>query len=334
MKIVLIGSSPAMLLHALVLSLKHNNIEIHEAKKVIGGSWKTSDFFDLKNIETGTHIFAPWKDATIYSESLKILKNKLGLRLFKVTPNPTRIINKNIKKDDLKKINYHYVKGGAYQIIKNIKYLISKRNIKIFTNSEISNIKIGNKIKLYTDKKEFFADQVYFPYYCKFKKFFLKKNNFTMRKRTSIHFVLELKNLKKLPKPFSYEQSSQFSKLIDRASVLSRNILLKKRLLFCVRLSLEGKKKYKKDSNQLTKLIINDLLNYFKLKKKTKEVKIKHKYFEYETAYRNKVDLKKLKNFIIKNKLKLVDTNEFMIYIGKNLASLKKLNNYVNYKSR
>ena len=33
MKIILIGSSPAMMLQALVLSRKYNNIEIHEKKK-------------------------------------------------------------------------------------------------------------------------------------------------------------------------------------------------------------------------------------------------------------------------------------------------------------
>ena len=33
MKIILIGSSPAMMLQALVLSRKYNDIEIHEKKK-------------------------------------------------------------------------------------------------------------------------------------------------------------------------------------------------------------------------------------------------------------------------------------------------------------
>ncbi len=324
MKIILLGSSPAMMLHALVLSQRYDNIEIHETRKVIGGSWKTSDFFDLKNIETGTHIFAPWKNNIIYKDSLKILKNKLGLKLFKVKPIPERIINKNIKKSELKKIKYYYVKGGANQIIKKIKYLINQRNIKIFTNSKINNIKFGNQTKLFTNKKEFFADQIYFPYYCNFKKNFL-----TFKKKVSVHLILEIKNLKKFPKIFSYIQSCQFSRFIDRASILSKNILLKNRLLFCVRLSDEGKKKYKKNSAQLTKLIIRDMLIYLNFKKNLNKFKIKFKYFKYETAYRNKEDLKKFKNFIIKNNLKLVDTNEFMIYLGKNLKSLKKLDNYV-----
>ena len=74
MKIILIGSSPAMMLQALVLSRKYNNIEIHEKKKEAGGSWKTSNFYNLKSVETGTHILAPWKNNRIFKESLSILK--------------------------------------------------------------------------------------------------------------------------------------------------------------------------------------------------------------------------------------------------------------------
>ena len=59
MKIVLVGSSPAMLLQALILAKKNNNVQVFEKKNRLGGTWKTSDFYNIKNIETGTHIFAP-----------------------------------------------------------------------------------------------------------------------------------------------------------------------------------------------------------------------------------------------------------------------------------
>ena len=147
MKIILLGSSPAMMLQALVLSQKYEDIEIHESKKEIGGSWKSSNFFNLKNIETGTHIFAPWKNHLLYNESLKVLKKKLGLDLFLVKPTPERIVNRNIKKTELKKIKYYYVKGGANKIIKNIKHLIQKKKIKIYTNSKVNNIKFTNNNK-------------------------------------------------------------------------------------------------------------------------------------------------------------------------------------------
>ena len=130
MKIILIGSSPAMMLQALVLSRKYNDIEIHEKTKEVGGSWKTSNFYNLKSVETGTHILAPWKNNRIFKESLSILKKKIGLRLFFLKPPPERLINKNISKKEIKKIKYFYVKGGAKKIIENIKSLLKKKKNK------------------------------------------------------------------------------------------------------------------------------------------------------------------------------------------------------------
>ena len=51
MKIILLGSSPVMMLQALILSQKYKDIEIHEAKNEIGGSWKPSSFNNLKKVE-------------------------------------------------------------------------------------------------------------------------------------------------------------------------------------------------------------------------------------------------------------------------------------------
>jgi len=330
MKIILLGSSPAMMLQALVLSQKYEDIEIHESKKEIGGSWKSSNFFNLKNIETGTHIFAPWKNHLLYNESLKVLKKKLGLDLFLVKPTPERIVNRNIKKTELKKIKYYYVKGGANKIIKNIKHLIQKKKIKIYTNSKVNNIKFtnNNKKKLYTTKKVFLADQIYFPHYCDFNKNFLKKNNISQKKKLSIHLVLKFDNLRKFTKKFSYIQNSIFSKWTDRVSVLSKEILSTNTSLFCLRISDKGKKLYKRNSFHLAKIISDNLLEYLNFHKNKKKTKMKFKYFEYETAYRNENDLKRFKKFILKNDLKLVDTSEFMKYIAKNIESLKKLKNY------
>ena len=46
MKIVIVGSSPVMLLKAILLRHQHKNakIEIHEKGNSVGGSWKTTTF--------------------------------------------------------------------------------------------------------------------------------------------------------------------------------------------------------------------------------------------------------------------------------------------------
>ena len=76
------------------------------------------------------------------------------MKLFLVKPAPERIINKNIKKTELKKIRYYYVKGGAKKILENIYYLI-KKNIKIKYNSNIKKIVLEKK-KINFIKKNFF----------------------------------------------------------------------------------------------------------------------------------------------------------------------------------
>ena len=106
MKIVLVGSSPAMLLQALILAKKNNNVQVFEKENRLGGSWKTSDFYNIKNIETGTHIFAPWKNAKLYFQSKKFLETKLKLKTFFLKPQPVRIINKHITRKELAKIKY------------------------------------------------------------------------------------------------------------------------------------------------------------------------------------------------------------------------------------
>ena len=74
MKIILIGSSPVMLLEAILLARKYNDIEIHEKSSTIGGSWKTTSFYGKKCIETGSHIFAPWKNRSLYEQSRNIFE--------------------------------------------------------------------------------------------------------------------------------------------------------------------------------------------------------------------------------------------------------------------
>ncbi len=328
MKIVLLGSSPAMMLQALLLSDRYRDIEVHEGKKIIGGSWKTSNFFNIQDIDTGTHIFAPWKNSLTYKNSLKILKNKLGLQLYFVNPAPEKITNKFIKKKDLNKIKYYYVKGGASKIIKNLEFLLKKKNIKIFRNSRIKRIQFANKKKIvHTNRKIISADQIYLPHYCNFDKSFLKKNDINPERRKSTHLMLEFINLKKFPKDFSYIQHSNFSDLVDRISKLSRNILYKNKILFCCRLTNKGKQNFRRNSYKLARNISRELLDYLNINYK-KKLKIKYKFFDYETAYRNKEKLIKLKKFIIKNNLKLVDTSGFIKYVSKNLSSLNKLKNY------
>ena len=210
MKIILIGTSPVMLLQALILSQKHKDIEIHEKKNFIGGSWKTSNFYRIKNIETGTHILAPWKSSKLYNKSISFLKKRLNLKLNKLTPSPVRIINKNISKKELNKIKYYYIKGGSHQILKNIYKKLRKNKVKIFFGSYIKKIaisKIDKKKIVFLNKKKIYASKVYLPYFIDIKNNFkLKKKIFNTKSeiRNSFHVVIEILN-----KQFFYKKKFQ-----------------------------------------------------------------------------------------------------------------------------
>ena len=194
MKIILIGTSPAMLMQALLLSNKYKDIQIHEKSHRIGGSWFASKFYSTKKIETSTHIYAPWKSSNLYRRSLKILERILNIKLIKTIPKPVRIINKNISKKELKKITHFHVKKGATHIVSILEKLLKKKKIEIIYNSYIRKIKLlnNNKKKLFTgNNKIIYADKVYLPCFIDLKDFFYirgKKFSTKFHNKDSYHF--------------------------------------------------------------------------------------------------------------------------------------------------
>ncbi len=319
MKIILIGSSPVMLLEAILLAKKYNDIEIHEKSSTVGGSWKTTSFYGKKCIETGSHIFAPWKNRSLYEQSHNILKSKFKLKTYYLKPQPSNIVNHNINKKEKLKIRYFYIKGGAQEILNSLYKIIKKTKIKILFNSYIRKITLEkNKKKIYSNKKVFYADHVYLPHYCKLN-FNQKK---TYQRRKSIHLLLEYLNLKKINNKISYVQKVNFSKLFDRVSYLS-NMLNFKNNIFCLRLSKIGKRKLKEKKSELIKAVSFDLINFLNKELSNKKFKIRYKLHYYETNFREKEELKLLTNFTKKNKCKLVNTSELIKYISQNLNRLK-----------
>ena len=319
-KILLIGTSPAMLLEAILLSKKYRNIEIHEKSSSMGGSWKTRNFFEIKNVETGSHIFAPWRNRFIYNQCQNILKKKFKLRTYFLKPAPSNIVNHNLKKKEESKIRYFYVKGGIEEILKFLKKKIKNLKIKVILNSNIRKISLKKNIKkIYSNKGITYADEVYLPEYCKLD----FNNEKTFERRKSIHVLLEILNKKKIKKKISYVQKVNFSKIFDRLSDLS-NIYNLKNNIYCLRLSRLGKEKLKKYKKNLIKELSYDLI-YFLNGKSDNNLEIRYKLYYYETSFREKKNLILFKKFIKKNKCRLVNTGEFIKYMSQNLKRLKSI---------
>ena len=319
-KILLIGTSPVMLMEAILLSKKYRNIEIHEKGNSMGGSWKTTNFFEIKNVETGSHIFAPWRNRFIYKQCQNIIKKKFKLRTYFLKPAPSNIENHNLKKKEELKIKYFYVKGGIEEILQFLKKKIKNLKIKVILNSNIKKISLKKNIKkIYSNKGIIYADEVYLPHYCKLN----FNNKKTFERRKSIHVLLEILNKKKIQKEISYVQKVNFSKIFDRLCNLS-NIYNLKNNIYCLRLSRVGKEKLKKYKKNLIKELSIDLIKFLN-NKYDNNLKIRYKLHYYETSYREKKNLILFKKFIKKNKCRLVNTGELIKYMSQNLKRLKSI---------
>tara|TARA_E500000178_G_scaffold154837_1_gene154602 strand:- start:5996 stop:6979 length:984 start_codon:yes stop_codon:yes gene_type:complete len=327
MKIILIGTSPAMLIEAILLrqQFKNAKIEIHDKKKTPGGSWTTFNFLNNSSVETGSHIFAPVKNRHLYNQCLLILKKKFKIKTYFLKTRPLNIINRNISSYELNKIKYFYVKGGSGALLKSLIKIVKKKRIKILYNSFIEKITSNQKTKkIKTSKGLFNVNQIYVPYYCKLDLDGPKKNiSYTLKE--SIHVLIKFPKNYKIYKKVSYIQKVKFSKLFDRLSNLSP-IFNTKNDIFCLRLSEYAKKNYLDSKKILISKIEDDLIDFFKIKSKEKNFsKFKYKFFNYKTSYRNRYQLAKLNKFTKKHRIELVDTSEFIKYMSKNIKRLNAL---------
>ena len=192
----------------------------------------------------------------------------------------------------------------------------------------ISSEQKTKKIKnIKTNRGSFLAHQIYIPYYCKLNLKNSKKNtSYTIKK--SIHVVIKFPKNIKFNKKVSYIQKVKFSKLFDRLSNLS-SVLNIKNNMFCLRLSEDAKKNYLKDKKVLIRKIKDDLINFLDIISTEKKFsKIKYKFFNYETSYRNQYQLYKLYKFTKNYGIELVDTSEFIKYMSKNIKRLNTLKNF------
>ncbi len=326
MKIILLGTSPAMLIEAILLKKQFKNaqIELHDKNDTPGGSWRTFNFLNNSTLETGSHIFAPVKNKHLYNQCLFVLKKKFKIKTYFLKTRPLNIINHNISKHELNKIKYFYIKGGSGILLKSLLKIVKKKGIKVFYKSLIQKISSNNKTKkIKTSKGSFTADKIYIPYYCKLNLGNSReKNSYTIKE--SIHVLIKFKQSIKFDKKVSYIQKVKFSKLFDRLSNLSP-IFDTKNNIFCLRLSENAKKIYLKDKKFLIKKITNDLINFLKIKLKKKNPEIKHKFYTYKTSYRNQYQLNELNKFTKKHGIELVDTSEFIKYMSKNIERLNAL---------
>jgi hypothetical protein len=278
-KIAIIGSSPIMLIIAKLLS-KKNFVIIFEKDKYLGGAWKTKktkSFFDL-NLYSNVIVPLTHKDEFLFSK----VNNLLSKLKVKIKKNNLRYEQNN--KTNFKEI-YEYDFSIFFKFFKK-NYVIVKKEVKM--------IKLKNN-KVIINAHKF--DSVYLPYYSSIRKIIVDKKtiNIPFKKIKSQHITLISKKFF-LNDIFYVENFSEF---FDRVQVLTK----KNFRVFIARIS----KHYK---HKKLSFLINKL---FFLKKKDLIYKKKNSYSNY---YRDKEQIKKIKNISNKNII-ILDTTSFFESIRK-----------------
>jgi hypothetical protein len=191
--VVVVGSSPVLLIEAAALAAEGFNVTVVEKSNVLGGAWKMIPSFGLM-VEIGSHLFYPNRKA------FKFLKKKLNVPVFMLDPQPSFYSRQsgrffpdngasyaldkliNWKRNGLTlvsaailfaKIFYHlakswivggcfYVENGTSNLINILKDILIKNGGEILIGTECHSVVVGASegVTVVTDCGERQVDQV------------------------------------------------------------------------------------------------------------------------------------------------------------------------------
>lgn len=282
-KIAIISSSPLMMMLALHFKLKGENVTIFDSSSFKGGAW--SWFGEYLNkykiyVPKYTNIINPYNE-----KEVKYIKkmNKCLQKKFKV----------KVKRTNQKfSINYDFKEKFSYDFSKFYEKALNELNFVqdfIYKLETLSNkkVKLNNSILF---------DKVYLPSFSGVKKIKINNRKIFIPKCKEIvseHVAIIARKFKL--KNFHYSQF--FDNSFDRVKIEKSN----KFYTLTARLghSIKGTK---------VKKIRKDYLDKFANKKDIIDVKLS----KFHNYYRNKEQLKDLKNAISGSNIKYVDTTQFM----------------------
>lgn len=120
--VVLIGTSPLVVLEATHLALNGKSVLLVEKESSIGGAWKTFDLGPITKIDYGCHIINPIENA------YEFIANALKVELEVMNPKPASILQvfNNICAKDSNKIQIYRI----YKKILNVLKFIFKKDIR------------------------------------------------------------------------------------------------------------------------------------------------------------------------------------------------------------
>ena len=279
MKIAIIGTTPIMVIKALLLS-KFHDVTVFEGSNKFGGAWS---FNKYKNVEypEKTNIIVP--DNKFEEKYVVKMKKYLNSKF-----------NIKIKKNKKKYHNITLYKPKKVFVFDIKKLFILLRESKKITVKKlfVKSLKVQNqKVKI---NSKYLFDKVYIPYFINLDKANIngKKFYFPFRKieNKHLHFITK----KKFAEEFYYWEN--YNKYLDRAQLLKYGNYY----FFSARI--------RKIFKHLSLGEIFKLSN-FKIKvNKVSNLRL----ISYNHHFRDKMQIKNLKNIQKFKEIKLIDTRQFV----------------------
>jgi hypothetical protein len=187
----LLGTSPLVLIEASYHASNGKTVLVLEAEHELGGAWRSLEIFGLTNVENAVHYFMPYKNARTFMEvhlgllisegdrkyrilrrkNNKVIMFRYDMLFSKVWQCILEFVYVEATLLNLKKIIWSflncewrsrsfYIKGGAPEILNQVKKLMSKTNLFIRLNTRIDTIIIEqnpNLVKLLSKEESFYA---------------------------------------------------------------------------------------------------------------------------------------------------------------------------------
>ena len=125
--VVIVGSSPISLLEALYHHYTGKKVLILEAESECGGAWKSIGICGLYPVDLGCHTLGQDK------QILQFLEEYVGCKMVSIDNplQPFQLANSP---------NGFYPKGGCYEIVHNLLYLIKKTEITLLVNHKLESV--------------------------------------------------------------------------------------------------------------------------------------------------------------------------------------------------
>lgn len=291
--VIIIGSSPLMLIEAICQKKSGKSVLIIEKKNIIGGSWHTFDINDFcDDIEIGCHVWQKNKkvinflnryfdmDCQPLVPQPKVIFKKIFfsysfIYLFMIYREiQIRNFNKNnfsliisllgsFLKQFFNKAKYYYPAGGSKVLIEKLEERVNNSNILLLKNNLVEIINCNNKTIVCSNNKNITFDEINITNKTEIENFIENDNTFynTKVKISVIHNLFILIHEKDYLNPISYCETHGNNFIYRISDMTYENEMLKNKALILLSVDIFRSAYENFKNEELKRIIIIQLKN-------------------------------------------------------------------------